>query len=341
MCRTLLAAAMLVSLAASDAVRADDFYRGKTIRLIAPSDVGGGYDLYARTFANYLRRHIPGEPTIVVQNMPGGGGLLSANWLFNVAPKDGLTIGLIQRGVPFYPYFGDKNAKFVPTKFNWLGSFASETGSATLWHAAKAKTFDDALKDTVVMGGSGPNDSETYPHLMNNTVGTKFRVVGGYRANSAVFLAMERGEVEGVIGSWSSVKSERPNWIRDKLVRVIVQVARTRAPDLPDVPLIMDYVKTSEHKAMWNVILAMATVGRPVTAPPEIPPELVRTLRIAFSETIGDPGFRSEMERGRRELSPENAETMQNLLEEVAATPPATLTKLIEYTRRSDQGGAR
>src|SRR4029079_16685934 len=147
----------------------------------------------------------------------------------------------------------------------------------------------------------------------NNTVGTKFRVVGGYRANSAVFLAMERGEVEGVTGSWSSVKSERPNWIRDKLVRVIVQVARTRAPDLPDVPLIMDYVKTDEHKAMWNVILAMATVGRPVTAPPGIPADLAEILRAAFTATVVDRGFVAAMERGRRELSPESAEVMQKL----------------------------
>ena len=339
MFRTIRVISLLAAISAPGAASADDFYRGKTIRLIAPSDVGGGYDLYARAFATYLRKHIPGEPTIVVQNMPGGGGLLSANWLFNVAPKDGLAIGLIQRGVPFYPYFGDKNAKFVPTEFNWLGSFAAETGSTTIWHAAKAKTMDDAFTDTVLMGGSGPNDSETYPHLMNNTIGTKFRVVGGYRANSAVFLAMERGEVEGVIGSWSSVKSERPNWIRDKLVRVIVQIARTRAPDLPDVPLIMDYVKTDEHKAMWNVILAMATVGRPATAPPGIPPDRVQILRTAFSAAIADPGFVAEMERGRRELSPESGAAMQKLLEGVAATPAATLTKLIDYTRRSEAGG--
>src|SRR5262245_15824166 len=331
-----LVAAALAALAQGD--RVDDFYPGKTLRLIVPSDVGGGYDHYGRTFATHLRRHIPGEPTIVVQNMPGGGGLLAANWLFNIAPKDGLAIGLIQRGVPFYPFFGDQNAKFVPTQFNWLGSFAAETGSTTVWHTAKARRIEDAFEDTIVLGGSGPNDSETYPHLMNNTIGTKFRIVSGYRGNSTVFLAMERGEVEGVTGSWSSVKSERPNWLRDKLVRVLVQVAKTRAPDLPDVPLIMDYVKTDEHKAIWNVILAMAQVGRPVAAPPGIPAELTTTLRAAFSATVKDPAFVAEMDRGRRELSPESGESMQKMLEEVAATPPETLTKLIAYTRRSEQG---
>jgi tripartite-type tricarboxylate transporter receptor subunit TctC len=276
---------------------------------------------------------------IIVQNMPGGGGLQSANWLFNIAPKDGLSIGLIQRGVPFYPFFGDKNALFVPTQFNWLGSFTAETGATTIWHAATAQTLEDAFKQTVVLGGSGPNDSETFPHLMNNTIGTKFRVVSGYRANSAVLLAMERGEVEGVIGSWSSIKSERPNWLRDKKVRVLVQFARTRASDLPDVPLIMDFVRTDEHKAMWNVILTMAQVGRPVTAPPGIPSELTRILRTAFSATLNDPAFVGEMERTRRELSPESGEAMQKMLEEVAATPAETLTKLINYTRRSEAGG--
>ena len=210
MSRSILVFAALATLAATGPTAAEDFYRGKTLRLIVPSDVGGGYDSYGRTLAQHLRKHIPGEPAIVVQNMPGGGGLTGANWLFNIAPKDGLTIGLVQRGVPFYPFFGDKNALFAPTRFNWLGSFSAETGVTTVWHTAKVRTMADAFKETVVLGGSGPNDSETYPNLMNNTIGTRFRIVSGYKANSAVFLAIERGEVEGVTGSWSSLKAERP-----------------------------------------------------------------------------------------------------------------------------------
>jgi len=340
MLRSTLAFALAAILAAPASVaRADDFYRGKTIRLILPSDVGGGYDLYGRAFAPYLKKHIPGDPTVVVQNMPGGGGLLSVNWLYNVAPKDGLFVGLMQRGTPFYPYFGDKNAHFNPTEFNWLGSFAAEAGSVSIWHESKARTIDDAFKNTVVMGGSGPNDSETYSYLMNNTIGTKFKVVSGYRANSAVLLAMERGEVEGVIGSWSSIKSGRPNWVRDKLVRVLLQVARTKQPDLADVPLVMDYVKTDESRAMWNVILSMAQVGRPVGAPPGIPAELTKILRDAFWATVKDPGFIAEMERGHHDLSPENDVAMEKMLEEVSAVPSDTLTKLIEYTRRSEGSG--
>jgi tripartite-type tricarboxylate transporter receptor subunit TctC len=337
--RAILVFALLVSLCPWSLAAADDFYRGKTIRLIVPSDVGGGYDSYGRIFAQYFRKHIPGEPAVLVQNMPGGGGLNAANWLFKVAPRDGLVVGLFQRGVPFYPFFADKNALFAPTEFNWLGSFTAETGVTTVWYTAKARTMADAFKDTVVLGGSGPNDSETYSNLMNNTIGTRFRIVSGYKANTSVFLAIERGEVEGVTGSWSSLKAERPDWVRNKQVRVLVQIGRTRQPDLADVPLVTDFVTKAEDKAMWNVILAMAQAGRPVGAPPGIPPGLNTVLRTAFTETMKDPAFMAEMERGRRELSPESGEAMQQMLEEVAATPPETLTKLIAYTRRSEVGG--
>src|SRR5262245_54933355 len=160
MLRPLIAwTALVMALAAvAGPAGGEEFCRGKTIRVVVGSEVGGGYDLYARSFASHLRRHIAGDPTIVVQNMPGGGGLQAANWLFNIAPKDGLVIGLIQRGVPFYPFFGDKNALFSPTKFNWLGSFTAEVGSTTVFHSAKAQTMADAFNSSVVLGGSGPNE---------------------------------------------------------------------------------------------------------------------------------------------------------------------------------------
>jgi tripartite-type tricarboxylate transporter receptor subunit TctC len=268
---------------------------------------------------------------VVVQNMPGGGGLTGANWLFNIAPKDGLAIGLLQRGVPFYPFFGDKNAMFEPLKFNWLGSITAEAGAVTVFHTSKAQKMDDAFKSEIVLGGSGPNDSETYPHLMNNTIGTKFRIVSGYKSNTETLLAIERGEVEGLSGSWSSMKSNRPNWVKDKQVRPLVQIAKVRQPDLPDVPLIMDFVKKDEDRIMWTVALSMAQAGRPVAAPPGVPADLVKILRKAFNDTMKDPDFIADMERTRRDVSPETGESMMKLLEEVAAFPSATLSKLTTY----------
>ena len=257
----LAAALVAVGPVDSGAATAADFYQGKTLRLVVSSDTGGGYDAYARTFASHLRRHIPGEPTIIVQNMPGAGGMAAANWTFNVAPKDGTVLLLHQRGIPFHPYFGEKSAMFVPTDFNWIGSFNSETGITAMWHTAKVKKFEDVFTETAVLGGSGPNDSETYPFLMNNTIGTKFKIVSGYKSNVTAWLAMERGEVEGVSGSWASLKANRPHWIRDKQVNLIVQVDRRKHADLPDVPLLLDYVKEPEHRLMWNVMIAIGDHG--------------------------------------------------------------------------------
>jgi tripartite-type tricarboxylate transporter receptor subunit TctC len=331
MLRSILAAVALLVAASQGIASAEDFYRGKTIRLVVPSAPGGGYDASGRSLALHMAKHIPGEPTIIVQNMPGGGGLTGANWLFNVAPKDGLAIGLIQRGVPFYPFFGDMNALFVPQEFNWLGSITAEVGAITVFQTSKAKTMADALALPVVLGGSGPNDSETYPFLMNNTIGTRFKIVSGYKANTETLLAIERGEVEGMSGSWSSMKANRPKWVQDNQVRVLVQIGYTKQPDLPDVPTILEFVKTDEHRAMWNVALAMAQVGRPVAAPPGIPKDLAAILRKAFWDTMQDPAFVAEMEGARREVSPESGESMEKILADVAATPPATLSKLVDY----------
>src|SRR5262245_10340729 len=324
----------VVLVAGCAAATAADFYQGKTLRFVVGSDTGGGYDAYARTFASHVRRHIPGEPTIIVQNMPGAGGMAAANWTFNVAPKDGTVMLLHQRGIPFRPYFGEKSAMFVPTDFNWIGSFNSETGITAMWHSAKVKKFEDVLTETAVLGGSGPNDSETYPFLMNNTVGTKFKIVSGYKSNVTAWLAMERGEVEGVSGSWASLKANRPQWIRDKQVNLIVQVDRRKHADLPDVPLLLDYVKVPEHRTMWNVMIAIGTMGRPLAMPPGAPAEQVETLRAAFAATMKDPAYLAEMQKSNRELSPTGGEEMQGMMREVAAVPRETLTKLNAWIRR-------
>ena len=331
--RRLVAALAIVAAAAAPAVGAD-YYQGKTIRMLVGSAPGGGYNSYARTFVQYLRKHIPGEPTIVVQNMPGAGGMVVTNWLFNVAPKDGTAFGLVQRGIPFHPYFGEKNAKFVPTDFNWIGSFNSESSVVTIRSTSKVKTLKDALTMTAILGGSGPNDSETHPSLMNNTIGTKFKIASGYKSNTEVLLAMERGEVEGVGGSWGSMKALRPYWLRDKEVNVIVQAGRARHPDLPHVPMIEEFVKEPEHKVMWQVMVALGTLGRPVTAPPGVPAEAVRILRAGFEATMKDPAYLAEMEKSHREIEPVGSEEVAQALAQVSKVSQATLLKLNEWIRR-------
>jgi len=190
------------------------------------------------------------------------------------------------------------------------------------------------LAETAVLGGSGPNDSETYPFLMNNTVGTKFKIVSGYKSNVTAWLAMERGEVEGVSGSWASLKANRSHWIRDKQVNLIVQVDRRKHADLPDVPLLLDYVREPEHRLMWNVMIAMAAMGRPLAMPPGVPAEQVDTLRAAFAATMKDAAYLAEMHKSNRELSPLGGAEMQKMMQEVAAVPRETLVRLNSWIRR-------
>jgi tripartite-type tricarboxylate transporter receptor subunit TctC len=266
--------------------------------------------------------------------MPGAGGMVVTNWLFNIAPKDGTAFGLLQRGIPFHPFFGEKNAKFVPTEFNWLGSFNSETSVITVWHESKVKSLKDAMTQTAVMGGSGPNDSETHPSLMNNTIGTKFKIASGYKSNTEVMLAIERGEVEGVGGSWSSMRVLRPHWLSEKKVNVIVQAGRSKHPDLPNVPMIEEFVTDPEHKAMWQVMVAVATLGRPVAAPPGVSPDVVKILEAAFQATMNDPDYLAEMERSKRDLEPVGSGEVQQALAQVAKVPQSTLLKLNEFIKR-------
>ena len=329
---SVLTSIALAALGTVTAAHADDFYRGKTLHIVVASDAGGGYDSYARALAQYYHQHIPGEPTVVVQNMAGAGGITATNWAYNVAPRDGTTIVLSQRGVPFFPFFGNAAAKFDPTKFNWIGNMNQEIGAIALWKTSKVKSIADARKDVAVLGGSGPNDSQTYPALMNNTIGTKFKIVSGYPSVTAVQLAMERGEADGISQSWSSLKVDKADWVQNDKINVIAQIGRQMHPDLQNVPLIMDFVQGDENKAIWNVMLALATLGRPFAAPPDVPADRVAILRQAFDVTIKDANFVADMTKSRRELTPVNGETMQKLIAEVAATPKDILGKIDRLT---------
>lgn len=322
----------LATLSVAATAHADDFYRGKTLHIVVASDAGGGYDSYARALAQYYHQHIPGEPTVVVQNMAGAGGITATNWAYNVAPKDGTTIVLSQRGVPFFPFFGNAAAKFDPTKFNWIGNMNQEIGALAMWGTSKVKTLDDARKQVSVLGASGPNDSQTYPALMNNTLGTQFKIVSGYPSITAVQLAMERGEVDGISQSWSSLKVDKADWVQNNKINVMVQIGGQKHPDLQNVPLIMDFVQGDENKAIWRVMLALATLGRPFAAPPDVPADRVAILRKAFDITIKDANFVADMTKSKRELTPVSGEAMQKLIADVAATPKDILGKIDRLT---------
>src|SRR6185312_12741112 len=236
-----------------------DFYKGRTVELDVGYSVGGAYDLYARTIGRFLGRHIPGNPTVVVKNMEGGGSLRLANWLFRVAPKDGSVLGTIGRGTGFDPILGQKGAQFDGTKFTWIGSANNEVSVCVAWNATSGiKKFDDLLTKEMTVGGTSMSaDTDQFPKVLNAVFGTKMKIVSGYPGGGNVVLAMERGEVQGRCGwSWSSVMSTHKDWIDDKKMTVLVQLALRKHPELPDVPLIMDLAKNDEQRQILKLIFA-------------------------------------------------------------------------------------
>ena len=326
----LAVAIMWVLAAAARAQSPADFYKGKAVELYIGYSVGGGYDLYARTIARHLGKHIPGNPTVLPKNMEGAGSLRLANWLFRVAPKDGSVIGTIGRGTGFDPILGQQGAQFDGTKFTWLGSANDEVSVCVSWNATSGITkFDDLLTKEMTVGGTSSSaDTDQFPRILNGVLGTKMRIVSGYPGGNDVVLAMERGEVKGRCGwSWSSVKSTHHVWLEQKKMTVLAQLALEKHPDLPDVPLVTDLAKTDEQQQILKLIFARQVMGRPYLAPPGIPADRAEALRKAFMETMADPDFRAEAEKSQLEITPVDGAHIQKLVAEVYQTPPEVQKK--------------
>jgi tripartite-type tricarboxylate transporter receptor subunit TctC len=302
-----------------------DFYKGKTVDLYIGYSAGGGYDVYARALARHLGRFIPGNPTILAKNMPGAGSLVLANWLYNVAPKDGTAFGIIGRGTAFDPLLGSTKAQFDAGKFNWIGSMNDEVSVCVAWHTTGITTLEQVERKELTVGGSGPAaDTDQFPKVLNATIGTKFKIVTGYPGGNDVDLAMERGEVMGRCGwSWSSVIATHKSWIDDKKINVLVQLSLSKHADLPHVPLIMDFARTEEQKQIFNLVFARQPMGRPFLAPPDIPAERVAVLRKAFMDTMKSGEFLAEAQKMQLEINPVSGEAVQKIVQEVYRTPKA------------------
>ena len=327
-----LAAAFASVLAATTASAQSpaEFYKGRTLELYIGYSVGGGYDLYARTIARHLAKHIPGNPTIVPKNMEGAGSLRLANWMFRVAPKDGSVIATIGRGTGFDPILGQKGASFDGTKFTWIGSANNEVSVCVSWNATSGITkFEDLFTKEITVGGTSMSaDTDQFPRILNGVLGTKMKIVSGYPGGNDVVLAMERGEIQGRCGwSWSSVMSTHKAWLDEKKMTVLTQIALRRHPDLPDVPLIMDLAKSPEQKQILRLIFARQVMGRPYLAPPGVPADRAEVLRKAFMETLNDPEFKADADKAQLEITPVDGEDLQNLVTEVYATPPEIAKK--------------
>jgi tripartite-type tricarboxylate transporter receptor subunit TctC len=313
-----------------------EFFKGKNVEAYVGYSGGGGYDIYARVLARHMERHIPGNPIIVPKNMPGAGSLVLANWLYNVAPKDGTAFGMIGRGTAFDPLLGSTKAQFDAAKFAWLGSMNDEVSVCVAWHTTGIKTLEDARKNELVVGGTGgAADTDQFPKVMNGVIGTKFKLVTGYPGGNEINLAMERGEVQGRCGwSWSSVVATHKEWVDQKKVNILVQLSLAKHPDLPNVPLIMDFAKTNEQKQMFKLVFARQTMGRPFLAPPNVPADRAAALRKAFTDTLKDTQFLAEAEKSKLEINAVSGDAVQKIVQEAYQTPKEVAQQVADMLGR-------
>jgi tripartite-type tricarboxylate transporter receptor subunit TctC len=321
--------AALILAGVSTAASADpvaDFYRGKAITILIGVGAGGEYDLQARLVAKYLGRYIPGNPTLVAQNMTGASGLKMINYLATVAPHDGTYMGMIQNGLPALQAVGLDGVQFDAAKFNWLGAMAPVVETIAVWHTAGVTTVEGAREKEIVAGSTARGSiTYTFPQMMNELFGTRFKLVTGYTGGNEINLAMERGEVEARDNTWSSWKATRPDWLRDHKIAIIAQ-SSPRAPDL-DAPLVSDLARDDEQRRMVDLVFSGCALGRPLTITPDVPADRVAALRAAFDETVKDPEFLAEAKAANLDVDPIHGGDMQKIISRILDVPPDLAAK--------------
>jgi len=313
-----------------------DFYRGKTIQMLIGYTVGGGYDLNARVLARHMGKHIPGNPNIVAQNMAGAGSLRLANFLYNVAPKDGTAIGIVGRGMAMEPLIGGSATQYDARRYTWIGSVSDQVSLCATWHTSKVKSWNDMLKTDFTVGGEGSgSDPDMFATMIRSIFGVKVRLVSGYPGGNEINLAMERGEVDGRCGwSWSSIKITKPDWLKTKRINLALQMALHKNSELNDVPLVMDFARDERDRQILKLVLSRQEMGWPFTAPPDLPRERADALRAAFDATMKDPDYLAEANQRRLDVNPMTGAAIETLIGELYATPPdviaATKTAISE-----------
>ncbi len=291
------------SLSLAEAQTVADFYKGATISVIISTGAGGGNDSVARTVARHMAKYIPGKPTFVPKNMPGAGSIVAANYLYNTAPRDGTVIGTLAASVMLHQPLRNERAKFNAEKFFYLGSSGVNAVTMIAWHTAKVTKFEDLFHQELIVGGTGDGGSSTtYPMIMNNVLGTKFKIVSGYKSIPEVSLALIRGEIEGQVNSLQTIKAVHPEWLAERKVNILAQFGLERYRELPDVPLVLEFSKTDEQRAIIKLFSAIIAIGRPFLSTPEVPPDRAAILRSAFDSTMRDQEFLADSEKAKIDI---------------------------------------
>jgi tripartite-type tricarboxylate transporter receptor subunit TctC len=303
------------------------FYKDKQIRLIISAGVAGGYMEYARALADFMPRHIAGNPSMLVQSMPGAGGLNATNYLYTNAPQDGTYIGMVHSTIPLSPLWGSQGVRFETMKFNWIGAFDRAPGVCLMWAKSEVKTWKDLLEKVSTVGSSGAGSQmDAYPALLNKLFGTKIKVVQGYKDGTEIYLAMERGEVDGRCGGqMSNIRATRPEWLTDHKIVAPIVISMTRHPDFPDTPTVMEFAKDKATRMTLELMTVSQGLDRPVLMPPNVPPARVKEIREAFKATVTDPDFIAEIKRKNMGLDPVLGEEMTETLAKAFASPPEVI----------------
>jgi tripartite-type tricarboxylate transporter receptor subunit TctC len=302
-----------------------DYFKGKTFDILVGYETGGGYDIYARALARHIGRHLPGSPAVVVKNMPGAQSRQAANFIYNIAPKDGTVIATIARGLPTEELLGAPGIRFESQKLTWVGSMNNEVSVGVAWHTSPVKTIEEARQREMIVGGIA--DSIMFARVMNAVLDTRLKIVSGYRSGGEVSLALERGEIHGRMGwSWSSVVSTNPEWLRDRKIINMLQFSTTKHADLPDVPLVTELARNEDDKALLELVFSRQVIGRPFIAPP-VSAEVRDMLRKAFDDTMRDPAFLADMAKAKLEVNPVSGQDVEALIDRLFKTPPAVITR--------------
>ena len=312
---------------------ADDvaaFYRGRQLRIVVGTAAGGGYDLFARAVARHIGAHIPGNPVVIVQNLPAAGGMVMTNQLYASAPRDGSVIGAPINGIPTAPLLAPAGAHFDATRLIWLGSTNREPYVAFVWRTAPVQSLAELRTRELIVGATAPGTTMVdFPLLTNDILGTRFRIVRGYEGTPQINTAIERGELEGQGGiGWAAVKAQVPQWITERKIKVIAQYGLKRHPDLADVPTMLELATSDPDRQALTMLFARTEYGRPYFLPPEVPAARVEALRRAFDATMRDPAFVSDAAKLQLEIDPMTGEAVQALVGDLAATPPDVVARV-------------
>src|SRR5262245_12481425 len=315
----------------SSAAQAEPDFTGKTITIVSSFGAGGGYTTYADVLARHLGAHLPGKPNVIVRTMPGAGGLNGTQHLFNVAMRDGSVLGVVPQTIAIAQALGESALRYDAPSFNWIGRVNSNVEVQQVWQTAAVKTIDDARSKEAILGGTGPESSSVvFPRILNAMFGMKFKVVAGYEGVNMVSIAVERGEVEGMVRPWSITKTVRPEWLREGKINLLVQYALVRHPELPNVPAVVDLAQTAEQRQVLGLYASGSDIGRSIVAPPGVPADTVAMLRRAFMAAMRDPGLLADVAKSGTDIDPLAGERLQEIVRQAVAVPP----RAVEQAKR-------